>query len=79
MISTYVSVAVFSLWNGILVKLTQNTQKSTVRSIFLSIVSIYSFIILFFLSKLDISIAFLIIGIIISFSSLMFFIFNKKI
>jgi hypothetical protein len=61
MISSYVSVAVFSLWNGLLIKLTQNTQKSTVRSIFLSIISIYSFLILFFLSKLNISLAFLII------------------
>jgi hypothetical protein len=61
MISSYVSVAVFSLWNGLLIKLTQNTQKSTVRSIFLSIISIYSFLILFFLSKLNISLAFLLI------------------
>ena len=78
-LSTFVSVVVFTLWNGVLVKLTQKTQKSTVRSIFLSIISIYWFLILFFLSKLNINLAFLIIGIIIIFSWIMFLFLRKKI
>jgi len=68
MISTFVSVVVFTIWNGALANFTQINNKSTVRSIFLSIVGLYSYCILFILSKVDLEIAFLIIGIIIIFS-----------
>ena len=78
MLSTFVSVVVFTIWNWVLVKLTQIKEKSTTRSIFLSVVSLYSYLILLILSKLSLELAFLIIGIIIIFSWMMFILFNKK-
>lgn len=78
MISTFVSVVVFTIWNGALANFTQINNKSTVRSIFLSIVGLYSYCILFILSKVDLEIAFLIIGIIIIFSWALCFIFARR-
>ena len=79
MLSTFVWVVVFTIWNTKLVKLTQVNHKSTTRSIFMSLISLYSFFILFVLSKLSLEFAFFIIGIIIILSWIMFLFFHKKI
>lgn len=77
-ISSFVSVVVFTIWNSVLVQLTDIHNKSTVRSIFLSIVWLYSYCILFVLSKLSLDIAFLIIGTILISSGILSLFMRKK-
>jgi len=59
---TFVEFAYMPIWNHILMQLTPVRAKSTIRSLFISILIWYQFIVLFLFSFISINLALLIIG-----------------
>lgn len=59
---TYVEFAYMPIWNHILMDITPVRAKATIRSIFISILLLYQFLLLFMFSFLKIDLALLIIG-----------------